>query len=323
LNARSDVETHLISTPPVRSQKLRSVVQILGQLGSLLVKASSSDVISLHCSRGGLHAKGLVVGWVARLFGKPLMIRVFGGGDFREVYGRLRTSVILHVLKRANLYLAQTKELVRLAKGDGIENVEWYPTSRPMANSPPRVGQGREQCRRFVYVGHVRESKGVGDIIEAIRHQGPDVIVDVYGPLRDGMTEEDFSDVSNVQYRGVLAPEEVVPTLRGYDAMIMASRRHNEGYPGVILEAYSAGIPVIATRTGAIPELVDEGESGIVVEPGDVEALSTSMRRLADDSELYARLLEGASRKAREFSSQYWAGVRFVELCRKIARRKP
>ncbi len=58
-----------------------------------------------------------------------------------------------------------------------------------------------------------------------------------------------------------------------------------EGSPLSVLEAYAAGVPVIANRLGALPELVVHGETGLLVEPGDVGDLAAALRRLSDDAE--------------------------------------
>lgn len=71
---------------------------------------------------------------------------------------------------------------------------------------------------------------------------------------------------------------------------IFALPSHDEGLPVSILEAMSWAIPIIATRVGGIPELVREGKDGILIDPGDVPALSASLERLALDGTLRAKL---------------------------------
>jgi glycosyltransferase involved in cell wall biosynthesis len=75
----------------------------------------------------------------------------------------------------------------------------------------------------------------------------------------------------------------------------------------VILEAMSAGLPVIATRIGAMPDLVEEGRSGHLVPPGDPGALEQALLRLVEDAELRRRMGErGRERAVTDFS---WDGV--------------
>jgi glycosyltransferase involved in cell wall biosynthesis len=72
---------------------------------------------------------------------------------------------------------------------------------------------------------------------------------------------------------------------------------YGEGLPMAILEAMGQGRPVIATRVGAIPELVRDGQEGFLIEPGDVPALVECLVRVASDSDLVRRL--GASARQR------------------------
>jgi glycosyltransferase involved in cell wall biosynthesis len=76
-----------------------------------------------------------------------------------------------------------------------------------------------------------------------------------------------------------------------------------EGTPNVVLEAMAAGVPVVATRVGGTPEVVDDGETGVLVEAGDPEAVAAAALRLAADAVLAGRLGEKAREAAeRRFS---------------------
>ena len=70
----------------------------------------------------------------------------------------------------------------------------------------------------------------------------------------------------------------------------------------VLMEAMSSGIPVVPSRLSGIPELVDDGRTGLLVPPGDAEGLAEALRRLANDRDLRTRLGEaGRARVRREF----------------------
>jgi glycosyltransferase involved in cell wall biosynthesis len=189
--------------------------------------------------------------------------------------------------------------------------VEWFPTNRPLFSDPDDLAESDGRARKFVFVGHVAPRKGVREIIKAASQIDADIVVDVYGPLREGLTADEF-DGQKAAYRGVLAPERVISTLRQYDVLLLPTYHHGEGYPGVIIESYCAGIPVIATRWNAIPEIVDQ-TSGILVEPGDVGDLRDAMLQLIRSPDEYAKLRSGARLKAHQFSSEVWT-ERFVQL---------
>ena len=83
-------------------------------------------------------------------------------------------------------------------------------------------------------------------------------------------------------------------------AWVFALGSVREASPNVILEAMSSGLPVAATRVGGIPELVREGETGLLVEPGDVEGLARALVRLLNDADLRAAM----GRRGREIAEK-------------------
>jgi glycosyltransferase involved in cell wall biosynthesis len=86
-----------------------------------------------------------------------------------------------------------------------------------------------------------------------------------------------------------------------FDAFLLTSA--NEGAPVVAIEAQSAGVPVVATDAGGTRTVVDDGETGFVVQVGDVEALADRLGRLRDDVVLRERLgAAGAERMRGKFS---------------------
>jgi glycosyltransferase involved in cell wall biosynthesis len=92
-----------------------------------------------------------------------------------------------------------------------------------------------------------------------------------------------------------------------------------EGYPGIILEAYGAGLPVITTRWMSIPEIADD-TCGILIEPRSADALAEAMTRLTRDDARYRRLCEGARAKRDFFNADRWVDY-FVQLCKELAGR--
>jgi len=320
LDGRDDVHVTVVETPPVRSQKLKAVVDITRQMYKVLKEARRTDVLTLHTTTTALCDRILFVALAAWIHGRPFVVHTFGGIGYREMLGPLRSRLAEAALRRAHLYLAETHRQVGDAHARGLANVAWFPNSRPLPDAPTTDAADedtREGCRRFVYVGHVREYKGMRVLAMASRQLPGDVTVDVYGPWFDDLDRHVFDECPNIRYHGPVKPEEVVATMRRHDALVLPTVASTEGYPGVVLESYTAGLPVIASRIGGIPEIVDESV-GILVKPNDDNDLGRAMTKLSQDQELFSRLRANTAKKAEFFSSSRWA-EKFLDWCREAA----
>jgi glycosyltransferase involved in cell wall biosynthesis len=307
VSRRNDVSVEIIETTGIRGSG-RAAAGFLRRLRRAIADA---DVVSLHVTTSGLAVLGPLVAFLAGAAGKPLVVRKFGGTDLLD-YWAPRRALILWALRRANLYLAETKVLVERAAQAGLRNVVWFPNSRPMPALPDDPSC-RHACRRFVFLGQIHRRKGIRELIEAGERMDSGIAVDVYGPLGFDVDRSAFANLSRVRYRGVADPDRVHEALSSYDALILPSYHPGEGYAGTVLEAFAAGLPVVCTRWRALPELVDDS-SGILVEPRDAASLYEAMQRLVDDPGLYARLRAGVRLRRGLFSDTVWH-ERFVEHC--------
>jgi glycosyltransferase involved in cell wall biosynthesis len=100
--------------------------------------------------------------------------------------------------------------------------------------------------------------------------------------------------------------DHIAPFYAAADVFLLAS--HSEGSPNVLLEAMSAGLPVVATRVGGVPELAENGEEALLEDRGDHEALADAVLRLLTDQDLRARFVEHGRRKAAQHSPEWFYG---------------
>lgn len=148
---------------------------------------------------------------------------------------------------------------------------------------------------RFGYLGTMGPSKGLLVALRAaeLLHHGSWKLLVYGGPLRDRHLRQrlDPGHVGGLwEYRGAFASADLSRILTNLDAVIIPSLWPETG-PLVWMEAISAGLPVIASRIGALAERVHHGEDGLLVEPGDPHDLANAMSRLIDD---YSHLRRGA-----------------------------
>ena len=152
--------------------------------------------------------------------------------------------------------------------------------------------------------------KGVSLILEAVKHFGPEYTIDIYGPLHEPHYMED--PTFKACYKGPLKPKEVIPTLADYDVLMLPTHYTGEGYPGTLIEAYSMGVPVITTSWLYIPEIVEDGKTGILIEPRNARALIEAIQFFNESN------YNEFSRNAREKFNEFDADVINEKLIKKL-----
>jgi len=105
-----------------------------------------------------------------------------------------------------------------------------------------------------------------------------------------------------VEVLAAMPHEELLSIVAAADVLVLAST--HEGFPLVPVEAALLRVPVLATRVGGLPELIEDGTSGLLVEPGDPTALADGLARLAADPGLRRRLGEAGRQAASRFSPE-------------------
>ncbi len=153
--------------------------------------------------------------------------------------------------------------------------------------APRREGPGSY----FLFLGRLSPEKGADTIVSAWRPE--------YGRLviaGDGGEAQALQSAapSSVEFIGPVPPSDVQVVIRGARALLAPSIWY-EGMPRSILESYAAGVPVVASRIGGLPEIVEEGVTGLLVPPRDGVRWTQAVQRLLDDTES-ERLGEGAYR---------------------------
>lgn len=317
LQQRPELSIDVVNTSGVRGHALMGGIRFLGIALQILWKARTADIVSLQPVPSGLPYIGPIVWLSVKLWRKPLMIRMFGGQEVHEI-GGLRGKAAQFFVHASDIYLVETKAMLRIANEKKVGRVEWYPTGRSMGNSHDTRTYKTETCKRFVFVGHVKPEKGIQQIL-ALEGKLPDgVSVDVYGPFMDGITAADFDGKNQVTYKGVFRSENALNVLSAYDSLLLPSYWRGEGYPGVLFEGLAVGLPIVTTRWRSIPEVVDES-CGILIEPKDTDALLDAITRLSRDADLVARLRQGTVARREMFNADHWVD-RFIEYCREAVK---
>jgi glycosyltransferase involved in cell wall biosynthesis len=270
----------LIETQPYTGgwKKLLNPIQLLQQF---LLYIGQVEVVWLNVSQGGTRLLAPLLYLLAKLFGRKFVFRPFGSSlqDDYQAYGSWQKYWFQKTALQADLLFLQTHSSIGfftpLAK-----NIKHLPTSRPR----PTLAENRPSFqRKFVFLGHLKASKGIDEILAAA-HQLDDLYqVHLYGPIMEKQYEYLRSE-GHPNYKGILKQEQLMDCLNGYDVLLLPTYFSGEGYPGAVIEAYSLGLPVITTRWRALPEIVKDGETGILIEPKNVSQLVAAIQQFNENN---------------------------------------
>ena len=267
-------------------------INILYVIGKYMMNLRNVDIITFHVTSKGAFILFPLLSPLALLCNKKIVFRKFAG-SFKTVYEKQSSIIKAYFrffLKRTDLILVETKELVSFfAELSGNpDKVIWFPNAR----RKNKIIKTSPFQKRFVFISHVKQSKGINEILEVSKRLPPNYILDIYGPIRDNSYTSDYFNQYNITYHGSLEPDQVSNTLINYDVLLLPTFHAGEGYPGIIIEAFSPGIPVITTNFGGIPEIVTDQYNGKLISPKNIEELEKAI--LSFNSTNYA----GYSRNA-------------------------
>lgn len=198
-------------------------------------------------------------------------------GDFLNKY--------LNVI---TLFLVEGKKMVRQLNSAGFKNVLYVPNFKTIGNRYLRYNEDSVKTK-FLFISRIMPEKGCDNIESCVANlnkarYGDKYLVDFYGEISPDYYSHfiDFvKNNDNVSYNGKidLMLEDNYKRLSQYDYMLFPTRWIGEGFPGVIVDAYKLGIPVIASDWNFNEEFIQMGKSGIVVPTNDAEALENVMRQ--------------------------------------------
>jgi glycosyltransferase involved in cell wall biosynthesis len=193
---------------------------------------------------------------------------------------------------------------VVLSWGIAPERVSVLPNAAPPVPSLPP----REELRRrlgvegnvLAFAGRITRAKSLETALDALRRLG-DVTLLIAG---DGEERARLESVAgeNVRFLGAIGRDAVLELFAASDAALLSSSWEN--FPHALVEALAVGAPVIATRVGGVPEIVDDGVNGLLVPRGDPEALADAIRRFFGDDALRERLRAAAAPSVERFSQE-------------------
>jgi glycosyltransferase involved in cell wall biosynthesis len=292
-----------------------------------LIRRERPDILHTHTAKAG--TVGRVAALLAGRRRPPIVVHTFHGHVLRGYFGPLR-SRFFRLLER--WLAARTTALIAVSpqvRDDlvalGVAPPERFAVIRLGIELEERVApeqDGRAESRRYLgigpdrfavgWIGRMTAVKRTDDVLVAfrrLREDGVDAVLCMVGDGPDRPELErrahELGIVRETLFLGY--QEDVAPFYAAFDALVLPSS--NEGTPVSAIEALAAGRPVVATRVGGVPDVVQEGEDGFLVEAGATDDLADRLAQLARDPALRERM----GRAGRERVLPRYAVERLVD----------
>ncbi len=233
------------------------------------------------------------------------------------VGGNFHKSIENHLFNVSTYFglagiFVQGRSMVESLNKSGLRNAIYVPNSK-FIPSLPEKHQKFDSKIHFVFLSRIEREKGCDYIIKATRlldARGYKNKYDItfFGKTMNGSSyagefKKQIDDNESLLYRGVLnlLDYENYQELAKYDVMLFPTYWNGEGFPGVVIDAYIAGLPVIASDWNLNKDVVMDGKTGWIIPVNDIEALALKMEYVIDNPEIVRKYSENSQHQAAAY----------------------
>jgi len=241
----------------------------------------------------------LIVGW---LTGRPVVVTAAGSDLTVAPQHRLVRLLTTLTLKRINRLLPVSNAMKEIALRLGLPGHKATVIHGPVGidiqeftKTDTRSSTDKKYSKCLLWVGNLAPPKRLDTIILAMSkvveaHGNCHLVLIGEGNLRPSLETlaEKLGIQDHVHFRGAIPPDQISQVLQIADVFVHCS--DHEGLGLAIMEAMGAGLPVVASRVGGVPDLVREGVTGFMVSPDDAEGYAQSILSLLEDDQLRNQL---------------------------------
>ena len=225
------------------------------------------------------------------------------------------SSVKANLKKFDGIWL-ETKTMYDCMRSMGFDNVTIVNNFKNI-NPIPLEKKCKDTYKiiRFCMFSRVNANKGITEAINAVNCINSEikdrkVYLDIFGPVESDYQEE-FNRLLNnsssmIQYKGVANPDKSALVLKDYNALLFPTKYYTEGIPGTVIDAYFAGIPVIASRWESAYDVIDEGSTGYTFEFNNYNEFLSLLRAVIYEPEKLSMLKQNCINKSYLYTRQYF-----------------
>lgn len=202
-------------------------------------------------------------------------------------------KVMTAPFKVVDFFLVEGRKMQNTLGELGFDNTIYVPNFKCIEYIPERKARNDNKIH-FVFLSRIIPEKGCDLIIEAVkvlnRRHLDKFCVDFFGPIEsdyESVFKAAISSESNISYNGFLdlRNQKNYDRLSIYDVMLFPTHWHGEGFPGVIIDAFVAGLPVIATNWHLNADIIKDGKTGVILKENSVESLTQAMEDIINKPE--------------------------------------
>lgn len=260
--------------------------------------------------------------WAARSERRAVVCTAHGftGGSRRN---RLNQYLGVQAMRRADVTIAVSDALGHALVQRGVPAPRvrvlpnaWAPPGVPLARTAARHALGLDGGETLVgWVGRVSPEKGPDLAVSAVAGHGPTLVMIGDGPGRAQLERETRGRSASVRWLG--ARPDAWSLLAAFDVLLLSSR--TEGTPMILLEAMHAGVPIVATRVGGVPALLDETTAWLAQDTSPPAIREAVHAALANPGESRRRAANARERLAQRYATEPWV-QRHMALYQSLAR---
>ena len=239
-----------------------------------------------------------------------LIYDVIGGWlpNYIEKYSYLKP-----ILKKFDQIWVETTVMKKALEEKGFSNLTIVPNFKNLSVlEEEELNMNISSPIRLCIFSRIMEMKGIDDAVNAVAestNMEPNYFsLDIYGQIDPSYTEHFFELQQrlpkNIRYCGCVDATKSTDILREYDALLFPTKFPTEGLPGTLIDAYSAGLPVISAKWNSFSDFVDEGKTGIGYTQNNYNELVETLHRINVNPLMLISMKKNCLKKAKEYSAE-------------------
>ncbi len=263
-------------------------------------------ILHIHSASGkSFIRKSVIILW-ANLWGYKIICHIHGG-KLPSFFNKIGIKNAAKIIKRCNVIVVLTEGWQQYFK-EKFKNPNVCIVPNFVDPIPPTSLSTQEGALKLLFLGNINHDKGIFDLLAVINEQKTNWIEKIHLSICGvGPDLQEMQDIikasgleSFVSYLGYVKNEAKIRAIQDCDAIVLPS--YFEAQPVCILEGMAAGKGIIASNVGGIPDMINDGTNGILISPGDKDALTSAISSYIDNRDLLGRHAKAALEKSKEYS---------------------